>query len=59
MKIFALLTVICAALYVGVIKAAAFMCSLFLLTLVTVGMYDLVIWPWVKRYRLNSQRRAA
>jgi hypothetical protein len=48
MKLFAILAIVAGVIYTSIIKAATFMCAAFLLTLAVVGLYDLLIHPFVK-----------
>lgn len=57
MKFFVILTLIAGVIYSLVIKAAMFMFASFILVLATVGLYDLLIHPFVKNRR--GERRAA
>lgn len=57
MKLFAILAILFGIVYAIIIKTATFMFASFVLVLATVGLYDLLIHPFVKRHKVS--RRAA
>lgn len=54
MKLLALFII----LYKVVTKGATFMFALFLMTLATIGLYDLLIHPFVKNRRIGYRKAA-
>jgi hypothetical protein len=57
MKLFSLFAIAFGLVYAVVVRLATFACACFVLTLATVGLYDLLIHPFVRRR--HDMRRAA